>query len=78
MAVEILKTNPAEFHGTCEIEKYIGSMLARNKMSQFDYENLIDGLSYFHNEIGDKTIFRLIKKDGHIFADYASPMEMSF
>ena len=78
MAVEILKTNPVEFHGYYEVEKYIGGMKLKGEISSFDYDNLMAGLSCFHNEDGERTIFRLVKKDGHIFADYAPPMSNSF
>lgn len=74
--VEYIRTNPEEFHGYRELEKYIGGMRKRGEISLEDYENLMTGMSYFHNEIGSRSIFKLVKKDGHIYADVADPMQM--
>jgi hypothetical protein len=78
MEAEVIHTNPVEFHGYHELEKYIGDMRKRGEMTQFDYENLMTGMSYFHNEVGQKSIFHLVRKDGHIYADVAEPMQMAY
>ena len=75
--VEYLKTNPEEFHGHHELEKFIGDMRKRDEISLEDYENLMTGMSYFHNEVGRRSIFKLVRKDGHIYADVAEPMQLT-
>jgi len=74
--VEYLVTDPAEFHGYRELEKYIGTMRKKGEMTQFDYDNLMTGMTYFHNEIGQRSIFKLVRKDGHIYVDVADPLQM--
>lgn len=74
--VEYIVTDPAEFHGYHELEKFIGGMRKRGEMTSEDYENLMVGMSYFHNEVGRRSIFKLVRKDGHIYADVADPMQM--
>jgi len=75
--VEYLVTDPVEFHGYHELESYIGGMRKRGELSQFDYENLMVSLTYFHNEVGSRSVFRLVRKDGHIYADVADPMQLT-
>ena len=77
MNVEIIKTNPAEFYGVYEVEKYLGQMLLRNDITQEDYDNLMTGLYFFHNDIGRRSRFHLVRKDGHVYADVAEPMTLT-
>ena len=74
--VEYLKTNPVEFHGYNELERYIGEMRRKGTITSEDYDNLMIGMSYFHNEVGQRSVFKLVRKDGHIYADVADPMQM--
>ena len=76
MNAEVILTDPVEFHGYSELERYIGGMRKRGEMTSEDYDNLMIGMSYFHNEVGRRSIFKLVKKDGHIYADVADPMQM--
>jgi hypothetical protein len=76
--VEYIVTDPVEFYGVNELERYLGGMRSRFEITEEDYDNLMTGLYFFHNEVGHRSVFKLVRKDGHIYADVAEPMVMTY